>query len=84
MMMLSERPQAVGIWRSEPVQPNPDAYTEEGHLLLLLVALWELQTGRTRPCRPLAGAGEDELFAFWADPLMEEREGESVYDRSGF
>ena len=60
------------LWRAEPIQPNPEAYTEEGHLLLLLVALWELHTGRTCPRWPLTDAREDELLSFWADPLTEE------------
>jgi hypothetical protein len=61
----------AGHWRNEPVVPNPAAYSVDGHLLLLLTATWELQTGRICPSWPLTEASDGSLIAFWADPEME-------------
>ncbi|GAA3220412.1 hypothetical protein [Actinocorallia longicatena] len=58
---------AFVLVREEPTDP----YNDEGNLLLLLTAVWSLQTGRPCPEWPASGADPARLVEFWADPEME-------------
>jgi hypothetical protein len=71
LLSAAEHPPMAHLWRNEPVQPHPDAYHEDGHLALLLIALWELDTGRLCPSWPPASMTTDQMIDFWADPLMD-------------
>lgn len=48
-------------------RPPRHRFDDDEQLLILLVTIWALQSGRIPPSRPPDQLGAAELIAFWAD-----------------
>ncbi|GAA4289298.1 hypothetical protein ACFQY7_27670 [Actinomadura luteofluorescens] len=56
---------------ARPLVPRIPRDDEES-TILMLAAIWALETGRALPAAPPCQMSRDELIDFWADPALEE------------
>ncbi|MGI5420415.1 hypothetical protein [Actinomadura luteofluorescens] len=57
--------------RANPLVPRIPRDDEES-TILMLAAIWALETGRALPAAPPCQMSRDELIEFWADPALEQ------------